>query len=111
MLDRLSKLYARALVLASTANTYLVIAAGLVPVVVDYLVSVLPTPVGEKVTAIGASLVAILGFAILLVRRVAVVVPEDRGILPTPSAPRIQRLTPGSGHGTSLRSRWRGFGG
>lgn len=78
----MTEFLAKVRVVASAAVTWLVIAEGVLLAVVAEVVPQLPEPWGSRVGTFVASALAVLATAIVIIRRVTPVEPEERGILP-----------------------------
>lgn len=76
------KLIDRARVVLTAAPTYLVGASAVVTIVADEVAKVLPAGQATTVGAVTVRVVAILGAAVAIVRRVTPVVDGERGLLP-----------------------------
>lgn len=78
----MTNLLKRIRTLLTAAPTYLAGAAVVVAATSEEIAEVLPTPIGERVKQIGVVVLAGLGAATLIVRRVAPVFGAARGLLP-----------------------------
>ena len=78
----MTKLLARARVILTAAPTYLVAAAAVVTIVADEAAKVLPTGWQDNAAQIAGAVLAVIGAAVAIVRRVTPVLPAERGILP-----------------------------
>lgn len=83
----MTKLLARARVVLRAAPTYLTAVAAATPFVSTQLATVLPDQ-AERIGSIGLCVAAWLTAAVLIIRRVAPVLPADRGVLPTDTNPK-----------------------
>lgn len=72
----------RAKVVATALVTWLVVLVAALQVVIDEIAPLLPAPWDQKVTAWLLSAISVVSVAILIIRRVTQVPPEERGILP-----------------------------
>lgn len=77
----LDKQIARIKVIAGAAVTWLVAASTTVTIFSDEIVKVVPDQ-AQGIGSVSLKIVAWLGAAIAIIRRVTPVIPEDRGILP-----------------------------
>lgn len=78
----MKKLLARIRVILTAAPTWLVFAALFVSTVTEEVAKVLPADWAAQVVTVGGHIVSWLAAAIAIVRRVAPVLPAERGILP-----------------------------
>lgn len=79
----MSKLIARAKVVATAAVTYLVLAGAVLAIVAEELAKVLPDGPGQAVARIAGVALAAIGAAIAIIRRVTPVLDgAEHGILP-----------------------------
>lgn len=79
----MQKLLARVRVVLHAAPTYLVALSAVIVIVADELASVLPAGAVTTVGTIAARVVAVLGAAVAIIRRVTPVVDRaQRGLLP-----------------------------
>lgn len=85
---------ARAQVILRAAPTWIGGAAIVVTVAADEVAKVLPTHAAETVGSVAVQVLAWLGAAVAIIRRVTPVRPEERGILPTSTATAPATLTP-----------------
>jgi hypothetical protein len=69
-------------VVFSAAVTWLVFASAVVTIASEEIAAVVGEGTAEDVTAWSLRILAVLGAAIGIIRRVTPVLPEDRGILP-----------------------------
>lgn len=72
----------RAKVVATALVTWLVVLVAALQVVIDEIAPLLPAPWDQKVTSWLLSAISVVSVAILIIRRVTPVPPEERGILP-----------------------------
>lgn len=77
----MNKLIARAKVLFTAVNTWLVGAALVGPIIVEQVAQELPSGAAEDWTKWGGKVVSWIGAAIFIVRRSTVVIKEQRGLL------------------------------
>lgn len=77
-------LLARIKVIITAAPTYLTMAAVVVGILADELSKTVPDGWQDNVVQIGGAIVAVLGAAIAIIRRVTPVLESQRGILPQP---------------------------
>lgn len=80
-MSKFQALIARAKVVFSAAPTYLVAASAIAIIVSDEVSTVLPAGAATVVAAVTLKLVAVLGAAISIIRRVTPVLKSERGIL------------------------------
>lgn len=78
----MTRLLARVRVILRAAPTYLVAASAVVSIVVEEIADELPSGWQDNAVGIGGKIVAVLGAAVLIIRRVTPVVAAERGILP-----------------------------
>ncbi|HEU5085679.1 MAG TPA: hypothetical protein VFU14_20225 [Acidimicrobiales bacterium] len=78
----MSDALARVRVVAASAVTWLVAAASAVTIVREEIVAAFPEA-AEPVAAVAVPLLAGLGAAVAIIRRVTPVVPSERGVLPS----------------------------
>lgn len=78
----MTKFIARAKVVLLAAPTYLVAVSAVVSILADEIAMVLPAGMAMTLGALAVRVVAVLGAAIGIIRRVTPVVVADRGLLP-----------------------------
>lgn len=83
----MSKIVAKVKVVLSAAVTWITVAFGVVVIVSDEAVKVLPAGAAETVAGVAVRVVAVLGAAVAIIRRVTPVLPDERGLLPVPVEP------------------------
>ena len=79
----MNNLIARIKVVLAAAVTWIVVASTVVTLASDEIAEVLPAGDAETVGAVAAKIVAVLGAAVAIIRRVQPVIESERGILPT----------------------------
>lgn len=80
-MSKLQAFIARAKVVFNAAPTYLVAASAIAIIVSDEVSTVLPAGAATVVAAVTLKVVAVLGAAVSIIRRVKPVLPSERGIL------------------------------
>lgn len=78
----LTKLFAKAKVIATALPTWLAVVVLAAPIVAEEAASVLPSGWAERVTSVALTVVAVATAAINVIRRLTPVHPYERGILP-----------------------------
>lgn len=76
-----SKFVEQVKVVAGSAVTWMTVASTAVVIVSDELAKVLPAGAAETVGAVSVKVVAVLGAAVAIIRRVSPVLPSARGLL------------------------------
>jgi hypothetical protein len=74
---------ARIKVLATAAVTWLLVASTIVTIASEEIAAVLPAGTATTVGAVALKVVAVIGAAVAIIRRVTPVLPDQRGLLPT----------------------------
>lgn len=74
---------ARIKVVLTAAVTWLVLASTIVTILSEEIATVLPAGAATDVGAVALKVVAVLGAAVTIIRRVTPVLPDERGLLPT----------------------------
>lgn len=77
----MSKFIEKVKVVAGSAVTWLTVASAAVVIVSDEVTKVLPGNAAETVAAVSVKVVAVIGAAVAIIRRVSPVLPGARGIL------------------------------
>lgn len=83
----MKNIIARVRVVLQAAPTYLVAASTIVAIATEEIAQELPEGWQDNAVAIGGKVVAIIGAAVLIIRRVTPVIAEHRGLLPPPPPP------------------------
>lgn len=86
----MSRTIAKIRVVLSAAVTWITVASGVVVIVADEAAKVLPSGAAEDVAAVAVRVVAVLGAAVAIIRRVTPVLPDQRGLIP-PSSGLVDR--------------------
>jgi hypothetical protein len=83
---KFQKLLDRIMVILKSFVTYAVAGSALIALYSPHIADLLPKGAGETVTAVSLKIIAILGGAVTIIRRVEQVEPEFRGLLPVEPA-------------------------
>lgn len=81
-MEKLNELIAKAKVIAQAVVTWLVFASVVLTFAAGEIADVVPGETGEAITVWVLRVVAWLGVAVGIIRRVTPVAPDERGILP-----------------------------
>ena len=83
----LSDIITRIRVVLTNVNTYLIGAATAIPFIISILTEEIGIAEDSDVVMWLGSIAGVAATAIAVIRRVSEVIPEDRGLLPSPTAP------------------------
>ena len=91
MKGKIQRFITRARVLLKAAPTYLVVAAVVVSTVTNEIADALPGDASTAIVKIGGKIVAAIGAAVAIVRKVAPVLDSQKGLL----GPKVETVTVG----------------
>ena len=78
--------WARIVVILKAAPTWLIAASTIITIASEEIVKILPDNLDITATRYATAALGALGAAIVLIRRLTPVLPDERGILPQPAA-------------------------
>jgi ABC-type glucose/galactose transport system permease subunit len=82
----MTKFLARARVVATSAVTWLQVVAAVLVIAAEEIAKAVPE-VSDDVTTVVVRIVAVLGAAVAIIRRVTPALPDERGLLPAGGTP------------------------
>ena len=82
----MSNVLARARVVATSVVTWLQVIAAVLVIAAEEIANAVPE-ISDDVTTVVVRVVAVLGAAIAIIRRVSPVLPDERGLLPAGGTP------------------------